>query len=140
MAARYREWETSGRTVLIVLLAVACAAAIPPIVGAAVQAAANSRVDKLPLQFTCRSCGVVEDVQEVELGATTYNVSTVSGEAVGMFLAMLTGKLGTQPAIILEVAVRLQDGSLRVFHEASSSAWMPGDRVKIRMGKIRSVI
>jgi hypothetical protein len=38
---------------------------------------------------------------------------------------------------VLEVEVRLQDGSLRVFHERASSAWQPGDRVKVAMGRIK---
>lgn len=137
MAARYREWESSSRVALIALAAVACISAIPPIAGVAVQFAANSRVDKAPLQFTCRSCGVIEDVQEVELGATRYSVSTVSGDTIAMVLGLLTGRLGTGTASILEVAVRLQDGTVRVFHEARSSAWRTGDRVTIRMGQIR---
>ncbi len=137
MAAQNREWESSCKVVLIAVVAVACIAAIPPIAGAVAEAVAQSRGAAAPLRIACRSCGVIEDVREVTLGSTKYSVSTVSGEAVGMFLALLTGKLGTGTANILEVAVRLQDGSIRVFHQARSSAWMPGDRVKIRMGQIR---
>jgi hypothetical protein len=139
VAARNRGSETSCQIVLITLVAVACISAIPPIVGAVAQAIAQSRVEAAPLRFTCRSCGEIEDVHEVTLGITKYKVSTVSGDGIAMLLGLLTGRLGTEPAKILEVAVRLQDGSVRVFHEARSSAWKPGDRVKITMGQIRSV-
>jgi hypothetical protein len=138
MAAHNREWEASCKVVLIAVVAAACISAIPLITGAVSGAIAQSRGDAAALRFACRSCGVIEDVHEVELGLTAYNVSTVSGEAVALMLGMLTGRLGTAPAKILEVAVRLQDGSVRIFHEAKSSGWMTGDRVKIRMGKISS--
>ena len=63
--------------------------------------------------------------------------STISGEGFAMFVALLTNKFGNRPANVMEVSVRLQDGSVRVFHEAASSAWHEGDRVKISMGRIK---
>ena len=75
--------------------------------------------------------------REVTLGEATHNTSTISGEALTLFVALLSNKFGNQPATVMEVSVRLQDGSVRTFHEALSSVWHEGDRVKISMGRIK---
>src|SRR6185503_13143603 len=137
MNTRNRDMESGCQLALIALVLVACVAGIPPIFNVVVEAIAQSRISTMPVRFSCRSCGQVETVNEVMLGGGKHNVSTVTGDALTMFLGMMTGGLGSQPVKVLEVEVRLQDGSLRVFHERASSAWHPGDRVKVSMGRIK---
>jgi hypothetical protein len=137
MATRNRDMESGCQLALVALVAVACFAGIPPLFNVVVEAIAQSRISTMPMRFACGSCGQVETVNEVTLGGGKQNVSTVTGDALTMFLGMMTGGLGSQPVKVLEVEVRLQDGSLRVFHERASSAWHPGDRVKVSMGRIK---
>lgn len=137
MGARNREQETGCHIALISLVVVGCIAAIPPIFDSVSRAIVQARVNAAPMSFACRSCGEIEDVREVTLGAANRNVSTVSGEGFAMFIALLSNKLGNEPVNVMEISVKLQDGSLRVFHESMSSGWHPGDRVKITMGRIK---
>jgi len=137
MTERNRDMESGCQLSLIALVLVACIAGIPPLFNVFVEAIAQSRASAMPVRFSCSSCGEVQAVHEVTLGGGKKNVSTVTGDALAMFVGMLTGGLGSQPVQVLEVEVRLQDGSLRVFHERASAAWHPGDRVKVSMGRIR---
>jgi hypothetical protein len=139
MARRNRESEIGCQMALVALVAVVCIAGIPPLIDTVAQSLAQSKSDAALAAFACRVCGVVEEVREVNLGAPKHGVSTVSGEGFAMLLGLLSGKLGTGPVKIYEVAVRLQDGSVRVFREGTPSAWKPGDRVKVVMGRIESV-
>ena len=136
MGARNRELETGCQIALIALIVVGCFAGIPPLVDGVTRAFVHARIDAPPMLFACRSCGEVEGVRELTLGAAS-NVSTISGEGFTMFFALMTSKLANRPVSVREISVRLQDGSLRVFHEAASSGWNEGDRVKISMGRIR---
>ena len=131
-----RELDTGGQIVLAAMLVAACIAGIPPIVDTIAQALAQSKTDAARAALACSICGVVEDVREVKLGAAKYEVSTVSGEASAMILGLLRGKLGTGPVKIYEVAVHLQDGSVRVIQQGMPHAWKPGDHVKVVMGRI----
>lgn len=137
MGMRNRELETGCHIALIALVVVGCVAGIPPLVDGVTQAVVHARIVAPPMRVACRSCGQVEAVREVTLGAAKDDISTVSGESFAMFLALLTNKLGNQPVNVMEVSVRLQDGSVRVFHEGAPSEWSPGDRVKISMGRIK---
>ena len=137
MGTRNRELESGCHIALVTLVVVGCFAGIPALVGGITQAVVHARIDAPPMRFACRSCGQVENVREVTLGAANHNVSTVSGEGFAMFIALLSNKLGNQPVNVMEVSVRLQDGSVRVFHEATPSAWHAGDRVKVSMGRIK---
>jgi hypothetical protein len=137
MTARNRDMERGCQLALIGLVVVACFIGIPPIVDVVTRAYVESRIDAPPIRFSCRSCGEVEAVQEVMLGGGKRNVSTVTGDAFAMFVGLISGRLSSDPVKVLEVEVRLQDGSLRVFHERASSAWHPGDRVKVSMGRIK---
>ena len=137
MGARNRELETGCHIALISLIVVGCFAGIPLVVDGVTRAIVNARIDDAPMRFACRSCGEIEDLREVTLDAAKDNVSTISGEGFAMFIALLTSKLGHRPVNVMEVSVRLQDGSVRVFHEAAPSAWHEGDRVKISMGRIK---
>lgn len=131
--------EIGAQMALVALVAVACIAGIPPLVDTVARALAQSKADAARVGLACRACGVVEGVREVTLDATKRDVSTVSGEGFAMFLGLLSGKLGTGPVKIHEVAVRLEDGSVRVFREDMASAWKTGDRVKVSMGQIKPV-
>lgn len=139
MATRKRESEIGCQMALAALVAVALIAGIPPLVDTVAESLVQSKADAALAALACRVCGVVEDVREVKLGAPKHGVSTVSGEGFAMFLGLLSGKLGTGPVKIYEVAVRLEDGSVRVFREGKPSAWKPGDRVKVVMGRIEPV-
>ena len=137
MGTRNRDLETLSQLSLVALIVVACVVGIPPIFNVVVEAVAQSRIMAPPIRFACRSCGEVEDVREVMLGAAKHTGSTVVGDGYAIALSLLTGKLGSEPVKVREVEVRLQDGSVRVFHERMSSAWNPGDRVKVSMGRIK---
>jgi hypothetical protein len=137
MARRNPELEIGAHMALAALVAVACITGIPPLIDTAARAIAQSKADVPHVGLACRACGIVESVREVTLDATKYGVSTVSGEGSAMILSLLSGKLGAGPVKIHEVAVRLQDGSLRVFREGVPSAWKSGDRVKVSMGRIK---
>ena len=137
MGARNRELETGCQLSLVALVAVACFAGIPPLFNFVVDTVAQSRISATPMRFSCQSCGEIETVHEVTLGGGKHNVSTVTGDAFSMVVGLLSGRIGSEPVKVLEVEVRLQDGSVRVFHERTSSAWNPGDRVKVSMGRIK---
>lgn len=137
MDGRNRDLETGCQLTLIALVVVACIAGIPPIVDVVANSIVQSRINAAPTRFACGACGEVEAVDEVTLGATNHDVSTVSGEGFAMLLGLLSGKLGTGPVKVIAISVRLQDGSLRVFHEGKPSAWQPGDRVRVTMGRIK---
>jgi hypothetical protein len=139
MATRNREGEFVCQILLAALVVVACVAGIPPIVETIVQSVAQSKADTARAAFPCSACGVVANVREVTLGASSYGVSTVAGDGVAMVLGLLSGKLGPASVKIYEVEVRLQDGSVRVIREGRAPAWLPGDRVKVVMGRIRPV-
>ncbi len=137
MGARNRELETGCHIALVTLVVVACLAGIPALVGGITNAVVHARIDAPPMRFACRSCGEVEGVREVTLGVVKHNVSTISGEGLAMFIALTTDKLTIGPANVREISVRLQDGSVRVFHEPTTARWNEGDRVKISMGRIK---
>ena len=136
MGARNRDLESGCHVALITLVVVACFAGIPALVSGITKAVVHARIDSPPMHFACRSCGEIEGVREVTLDTAKHNASTISGEGFALFIALMTNKLASQPANVKEISVRLQDGSVRVFHEAVSE-WREGDRVKISMGRIR---
>ena len=136
MGVRNRELESGCHIALITLVVVACFAGIPALVGGITQAVVDARIDAPPMRFACRSCGQIENVREVTLKAAS-GVSTVSGEGLALFIALMTNKLDNQPVKVREISVRLQDGSVRVFHEGATAGWSEGDRVKISMGRIK---
>ena len=139
MATHRREQEIGCQMALAALVVMACIVGIPPIVDTVVQSLAQSKADAARAALACGVCGVVEDVREVKLGAPKHEVSTVSGGGFAMLFGLLRGKLGTDTVKIYEVEVRLQDGSVRVIREGTPPAWKPGDRVKVVMGRIKSV-
>jgi hypothetical protein len=135
MTMRHRQQDIGAQLVLIALVVVACVAGIPPIADVVVQS-----FSKAEAMRACRACGVVEDVREVKLEGAKYGVSTVSGEGLAMFFALLKGKLVNAPVKIYEVEVLLEDGSVRVIRAGSLPAWKPGDHVKVVMGQVKPVL
>jgi hypothetical protein len=129
--------DLGGQVLLAVLLTVACIIGIPPLVETVVQSIAQSKSDALRTGLGCKACGVVEDVRELTQGVAKHGVSTVAGDGMAMFFALLSGKLRTDAMKLYEVEVRLQDGSVRVIREATPPDWKQGDRVKVVMGRIK---
>lgn len=90
----------------------------------------------------CRSCGVVEQVRELDPAVSRHEFSTVAGggvEGIAVILGALGGKFRLDQSPIYEVAVRMQDGSVRVLRTAMPPACKPGDRVRVVMGRIAPV-
>ncbi len=105
----------------------------------------------------CNVCGVIELVREVEPAGAPAGISVVplgtSRPAPGLYLssgrgegaAILLSAFGTaiasrpagvRAARVYEVAVRLDDGSVRVLRDTGVPGWKPGDRVKVMRGRI----
>ncbi|HLX79254.1 MAG TPA: hypothetical protein VKS43_01590 [Burkholderiales bacterium] len=131
-----------GVTLLLGSLVVAaCVAWIEPMVdslalrlmssGGTVGVAATGR--------TCNSCGIIQQVRELDAAVPRHEVSTVAGggtEGIAVILGALGGKLRRGPGEVYEIEVRMRDGSVRTFRSATPSSWKPGDQVKVIMGKI----
>ena len=138
MAARCRQQEIGAQWALAALIAVAFVTGLPPLVEVVTQSIAQAGVDARKLAgLECGVCGMVKDVREVTLGSFKNDVSTVSGDALSMFVGLLSGKLGAGPVTIYEVEVRLQDGSTRVLREGTLPDWKSGDQVKVVTGQIK---
>ncbi len=102
----------------------------------------------------CGVCGVVEHVRVIEFAGPGDGLSSAeggsgtpgsvrsSGANDGALLVLLGAvALGTThpaPERLHEVAVRLDDGTLRVFRDVRAPRWQPGERVRIVGGRIRA--
>jgi len=109
----------------------------------------------------CNECGVVAAVNEVDTKGQGSGVGAVGGAVVGGLLGNQVGSgHGRQLATIAgaiggavagnqiegkvkstksyDIAVRLNDGSQRVFHQAELPAWHEGDHVRVVDGVLRS--
>jgi outer membrane lipoprotein SlyB len=103
----------------------------------------------------CGACGVVEFVRVTEpagvhggasavpLGAAapSFHLSGGRGEGVAILLSALGSAIAARQAPVRrakvhEVGVRMEDGSVRVLHDAGVPAWTPGARVKVIQGRI----
>ena len=130
------------------------AAAAPP--APPVQVASNA-----PVRPTCRECGVIQATRVIESKGDGSGIGVVGGAVVGGLLGNQVGsgsgnKIATVAGAVggavagneverrvktkksYEVTVRFDDGSTRVFHESSPTAWRSGDRVRVVDGVIRS--
>jgi hypothetical protein len=96
--------------------------------GAAVERAPGS---------SCRICGVVERVSEIE-PAPMQALEGSRAEGTVILLAALGGAAapGGPQARIYETSVLHDDGSVRVLRDASAPHWMRGDRVKVIKGRV----
>ena len=124
---------------------------------------AAARAHRAPVQVAskCAECGVVESVREIETKGEGSGLGAVGGAVVGGVLghqvgggrgqdiATVVGAVGgavagheiekrVKSSKSYEITVRFEDGSSRVIHEASATAWRTGDRVKVINGVIQS--
>jgi len=109
----------------------------------------------------CHECGVIESVNEIDTKGQGSGVGAVGGAVVGGLLGNQVGNgHGRQLATIAgaiggamagnkiegevkatksyDISVRLNDGSLRTFHQTSVPAWRSGDHVRVVDGSLRS--
>lgn len=109
----------------------------------------------------CGNCGRVESVHAVQSQADPSGVGVVGGAVVGGLLGnQIGGGHGRQLATVAgavggavvgnqvegnmkattsyEIRVRLDDGTLRTFHQSSEPQWRSGDRVRIVKGRLRA--
>jgi outer membrane lipoprotein SlyB len=109
----------------------------------------------------CGNCGNVESIREVKTRAQGSGVGAAGGAILGGLLGnQLGGGHGRQLATVAgavggavvgnqvegnmkadvsyEIRVRLDDGTLRTFHQHSAPPWRTGDRVRIVKGALRS--
>ncbi|WP_322403256.1 glycine zipper 2TM domain-containing protein [Massilia luteola] len=109
----------------------------------------------------CGNCGNIESIRLIKTRAQGSGVGAAGGAILGGLLGhQLGGGHGQQLATVAgavggavvgnqvegnmkadtsyEIRVRLDDGSLRTFHQHSVPPWRTGDRVRIVKGTLRS--
>jgi len=109
----------------------------------------------------CGSCGNVESIRQITTRARGSGVGAAGGAVLGGLLGnQIGGGHGRQLATVAgavggavmgnqvegnmkathsyEIRVRLDDGTLRTFHQHSAPQWRNGDRVRIVKGSLRS--
>jgi outer membrane lipoprotein SlyB len=109
----------------------------------------------------CGSCGNVESVRTITTRAHASGVGAAGGAILGGLLgnqvgsghgrqlATVAGAVGgavmgnqvegnMKAAHSYEIRVRLDDGTLRTFHQQSAPRWRNGDRVRIVKGSLRA--
>src|SRR5260221_7268082 len=84
---------------------------------------------------SCRICGVVERVSEVE-PAPRQALEGSSAEGTVILLAALGGAHASRPARIYETSVVHDDGTVRVLQEWGAPHWKAGDRVRVIKGRV----
>jgi outer membrane lipoprotein SlyB len=115
---------------------------------------------KTPVAAICAECGVVQSVHEIETKGEGSGIGAAGGAVVGGVLgnqvgqgdgrkiATVIGAVGgavagneiekrVKTAKSYEIVVRFDDGSSRVFTEASAPSWRAGDKVKVINGVIQ---
>ena len=109
----------------------------------------------------CANCGNVESIHDVTTRARGSGVGAGAGAILGGLLgnqighgngrslATVAGAVGgavvgnqvegnIHPDHSYEIRVRLDDGTLRTFHQHSAPQWRTGDRVRIVKGSLRT--
>ncbi|WP_323144723.1 glycine zipper 2TM domain-containing protein [Massilia phyllosphaerae] len=109
----------------------------------------------------CGTCGNVESVRTISTRARASGVGAAGGAILGGLLGnQVGGGHGRQLATVagavggavvgnqvegnmkatqsFEIRVRLDDGTLRTFHQQSAPRWRNGDRVRIVKGSLRA--
>ena len=109
----------------------------------------------------CAECGVIQSVREIDAKGQGSGVGAAGGAVVGGVLgnqvghgdgrtiATVIGAVGgavagneiekrVKTSKSYEITVRFDDGSSRVFTEASAPSWRSGDKVKVVNGVIQS--
>ena len=134
-----RDPQTASLVLLAALIAAAFVAGFPPIADAVTESMQRSQFSAAARAGpVCKVCGIVEQVREIR-PAPRHDISTVTGggtEGIAVLLGALSGRFTTHAATVYEVAVRLQDGSLRVLQSGTPPLWKPGDHVKVVMGRV----
>ncbi|HWJ95252.1 MAG TPA: glycine zipper 2TM domain-containing protein [Telluria sp.] len=108
----------------------------------------------------CSNCGNVESVRAIKQRAQGSGIGAAGGAILGGLLGnQVGGGHGKQLATVAgavggavvgnqvegnmkasesyEIRVRLDDGTLRTFHQSSAPDWRTGERVKIVKGRLR---
>ncbi|THC39919.1 hypothetical protein C2862_22880 [Massilia sp. Mn16-1_5] len=109
----------------------------------------------------CGNCGNVESVRAIKQRAQGSGLGAAGGAVLGGLLGnQIGGGHGRQLATVAgavggavvgnqvegnmkattsyEIRVRLDDGTLRTFHQSSEPQWRSGDRVRIVKGRLRA--
>lgn len=109
----------------------------------------------------CSNCGNIESVRAIKQRAQGSGLGAAGGAVVGGLLGnQVGGGSGRQLATVAgaiggavvgnqvegnmkattsyEIRVRLDDGTLRTFHQNSEPQWRSGDRVRIVKGRLRA--
>ena len=110
---------------------------------------------------TCAECGVIDSVNEIDTRGQGSGVGAVGGAVVGGLLgnqvgggrgrdlATVAGAIGgafagnqvegnVRSTRSFDISVRLNNGSVRTFHQSEQPGWRTGDHVRIVDGSIRS--
>jgi outer membrane lipoprotein SlyB len=122
----------------------------------------STRVAEADTQSTwCGNCGNIESIRQIKTRAQGSGVGAAGGAILGGLLGnQLGGGHGRQLATVAgavggavvgnqvegnmkadvsyEIRVRLDDGTLRTFHQHSVPPWRTGDRVRIVKGALHS--
>jgi outer membrane lipoprotein SlyB len=114
-----------------------------------------------PKSNWCGNCGNVESVRAIKHRAQGSGLGAAGGAVLGGLLGnQVGGGTGRQLATVAgavggavvgnqvegnmkattsyEIRVRLDDGTLRTFHQSSAPQWRTGDRVRIVKGRLRA--
>jgi outer membrane lipoprotein SlyB len=120
-----------------------------------VQLAANERSDRW-----CANCGNIESIRTITNRARGSGLGAAGGAVLGGLLGNQVGSgngrslatvAGAVGGAVLgnrvegnmhaehsyEIRVRLDDGTLRTFHQSSAPSWHTGERVRIVKGRLR---
>ena len=110
---------------------------------------------------SCKDCGVIESIQEINHRGKASGMGVIGGAVLGGVLGNQVGKgNGNDAATVVgavggavagnevekrmgstttyQISVRFNDGSNRVFEEATKPAWRIGDKIKVVNGALRS--
>jgi outer membrane lipoprotein SlyB len=114
-----------------------------------------------PRYASCSNCGVVESTREITTRGEGSGVGAAGGAVIGGLLGnqvgggrgkdvmTVVGAIGgavagnqiegqVKATRSYEIAVRLEDGSIRTIQQANQPGWRAGDHVKITDGVVRS--
>ena len=103
----------------------------------------------------CYDCGTIEAIREVKQAGEGSGIGAVAGGVAGAVLgrqvgagrgrdlATVAGAVGgavaghqvekhVKSSVLYEISVRMDDGSMRSFTEASPPAWRTGDKVRVQ--------
>lgn len=109
----------------------------------------------------CTQCGVIDAVNKIDTRGQGSGLGAAGGAVVGGLLgnqvgggkgrdlATIAGAIGgavagnhiegnVRSSHSYDILVRLNDGSMRTFHQAEQPSWRAGDQVRIVDGAIRS--